>query len=74
MSEIRRAFIKIGGEIAVDFANTVSPQGDEAGGLRSWRDLVDFLELRGAVSRGEPIVSGRHGECRTFEIDYDAVR
>ena len=53
MSQIRRTFIKIGGEIAVDFANTVSPGGGEAGGLRSWRDLVDFLELRGAVSRAE---------------------
>jgi predicted RNA-binding Zn ribbon-like protein len=62
MSEIRRAFIKIGGEIAVDFANTVSPESDEAGGLRSWRDLVDFLELRGAVSRGEGTALRAMGE------------
>jgi predicted RNA-binding Zn ribbon-like protein len=59
MSQIRRTFIKIGGEIAVDFANTVSP---EAGGLRSWRDLVDFLELRGAVSRGEGTALRAMGE------------
>jgi predicted RNA-binding Zn ribbon-like protein len=62
MRQIRRTFIKIGGEISVDFANTVSPEGDEAGPLRSWRDLVDFLELRGAVSRGEGAVLRAMGE------------
>jgi predicted RNA-binding Zn ribbon-like protein len=61
MSRIRRTFIKIGGEIAVDFANTV-PQGDDPGPLRSWRDLVDFLELRGAVSRSEGTALRAMGE------------
>ena len=50
---IRRSFIKIGGDLAVDFANTAAPDGNRAGDLDSWRDLVDFLELRGAVSREE---------------------
>jgi len=62
MSQIRRTFIKIGGEISVDFANTVSPEGGEARDLRSWRDLVDFLELRGAVSRGEGTALRAMGE------------
>jgi predicted RNA-binding Zn ribbon-like protein len=62
MSQIRRAFIKIGGEIAVDFANTAMPEGREAGRLRSWRDLIDFLELRGAVSRSEGTALRAMGE------------
>jgi len=62
MRQIRRTFIKIGGEIAVDFANTVSLEGEEAGRFRSWRDLVDFLELRGAVSRGEGTALRAMGE------------
>src|SRR5260370_39768699 len=48
---IRRSFIKIGGDLAVDFANTAAPEGDRGSGLDSWRDLIDFLELRDAVSR-----------------------
>ena len=62
MRQIRRTFIKIGGEISVDFANTVSWEGDEAGRFRSWRDLVDFLELRGAVGRGEGTALRAMGE------------
>src|SRR5258708_36179273 len=50
---IRRSFIKIGGDLTVDFANTAAPDEDRGSSLRSWRDLVDFLELRGAVSREE---------------------
>ena len=49
---IRRSFVKVGEDLAVDFANTVPrPEASEA--LGSWRDLVDFLELRGAVGRDE---------------------
>lgn len=62
MSQIRRTFIKIGGEIAVDFANTVMARGDEVGPLRSWRELVDFLELRGGVSRSEGTALRAMGE------------
>jgi predicted RNA-binding Zn ribbon-like protein len=62
MINIRRTFIKIGGEIAVDFANTAGPEGGEAGRFRSWRDLVDFLELRGAVSRREGTALRAMGE------------
>lgn len=46
---IRRSFIKIVGDLAVDLANTSAPDGR----LDSWRDLVDFLELRDAVTREE---------------------
>ena len=49
----RRSFIKIGNSLAVDFANTVYGPGEEDGALHSWRDLVDFLDLRGGVSRPE---------------------
>ena len=53
MANVRREVLKIGDALAVDFANTVSPEGDGAGGLGSWSDLIGFLELRGAVSRRE---------------------
>jgi predicted RNA-binding Zn ribbon-like protein len=52
MSRVRRSVVKIGDSLAIDFANTM-PSGEEAGALRSWGDLVDFLELRGALSAGE---------------------
>lgn len=45
MSDIRRSFIKIGRDLGIDFAN--------AGALRVWADLVDFLELRGALTRAD---------------------
>src|ERR1700730_17908305 len=50
---IRRSFIKIGGDLAVDLANTSAPGEAGAAHLDSWRDLVDFLELRDAVTREE---------------------
>jgi hypothetical protein len=50
---IRRSFIKIAGDLAVDLANTSAPAEAGAGRLDSWRDLVDFLELRDAVTREE---------------------
>jgi predicted RNA-binding Zn ribbon-like protein len=53
MAVIRRSFIKIGGDLAVDLANTSAPEEAGAGRLDSWRDLVDFLELRDAVTREE---------------------
>ncbi|MGH7365797.1 MAG: CGNR zinc finger domain-containing protein [Candidatus Rokuibacteriota bacterium] len=40
----RREVIRIGDDLAIDFANTV---------LDSWSDLVDFLEVRSAVVRSE---------------------
>ncbi|MGH7373729.1 MAG: CGNR zinc finger domain-containing protein [Candidatus Rokuibacteriota bacterium] len=45
MSDIRRSFIKIGGDLAIDFANT--------GAIYGWVDLIDFLELRGALTRAD---------------------
>src|SRR6202011_3058162 len=64
---VRRSFIKIGGDLAIDFANTAAPEGDRSEGdrldsLRSWRDLIDFLELRGAVSRDEGVGLRAMGE------------
>src|SRR5882762_10130835 len=59
---IRRSFIKIGGELAIDFANTAAPHGDREDRLRSWRDLIDLLELRGAVSRDEGVGLRAMGE------------
>jgi len=52
MRSIRREALKIG-DLAVDFANTVQAVGDPAGSLRSWSDLIAFLELREAVTRSE---------------------
>jgi predicted RNA-binding Zn ribbon-like protein len=50
---IRRSFIKVGDDLAVDFANAV-PRGREgAEVLGSWRALIDFLEVRGGVGRDE---------------------
>jgi predicted RNA-binding Zn ribbon-like protein len=64
---IRRSFIKIGGDLAIDFANTTAPEGDRPQGdrqdsLGSWRDLIDFLELRGAVSPDEGVGLRAMGE------------
>ena len=53
MGRYRREVIKIGGVLAVDFANTVYSAKDPAGTLRTFRDLIDFLELRGAVTPAE---------------------
>ncbi|HKC06539.1 MAG TPA: ABATE domain-containing protein [Methylomirabilota bacterium] len=50
MAIVRREVVKVGGDLAVEFANTVHAPGDPAGSLHSWSDLVDFLELRGGVS------------------------
>lgn len=53
MDTVRREVIKIGGDLAVDFANTVHSPGDPGGALHSWSDLIDFLELRGGVAPGD---------------------
>ena len=53
MDLVRREVIKIGGDLAVDFANTVHSPGDPGGALHSWSDLIDFLELRGGVAPGD---------------------
>jgi predicted RNA-binding Zn ribbon-like protein len=50
---IRRSFLNVGDDLAIDFANTV-PRGTEVPeSLASWRSVVDFLELRGAVGPAE---------------------
>jgi predicted RNA-binding Zn ribbon-like protein len=51
MARSQRKFIKIGPDLAIDFANTAGPASDP--GLSSWRELVDFVELRSAVSRSD---------------------
>ncbi|HUP38380.1 MAG TPA: CGNR zinc finger domain-containing protein [Candidatus Limnocylindria bacterium] len=53
MGQVRRELIKIGDDLAVDFANTVSSPEAQAGSLHSWSDLIDFLELRGGVAPGD---------------------
>lgn len=56
MSVARREVVKIQGDLAVEFANTVHSPGDPAGSLHSWSELVDFLDLRGAVPPGDGAV------------------
>jgi len=67
MRSPRREVLKIGEVLALDFANTVSAAGDPADILRSWSDLIDFLELRQAVSPAEG------GDLRTMG-EQDARR
>jgi predicted RNA-binding Zn ribbon-like protein len=62
MARPRRSLIKIGADLALDFANIRGVGGDPAGGLESWRDLVDFIELHGAVSRPEGAALRAMGE------------
>lgn len=62
MNDIRRAFIKIGGDLAVDFANTLPAAPDGAATLQSWRDLIDFLELRDAVTGNDGAALRAMGE------------
>jgi predicted RNA-binding Zn ribbon-like protein len=50
MADARRAHLKVGDDLCLDFANTVHAPGSPAGGLHSWGDLVDFVELRGGVT------------------------
>lgn len=53
MGSIRRTSLKVGGDLAIEFANTAPAGPDAEGALRSWGDLVDFLELREAITRLE---------------------
>jgi predicted RNA-binding Zn ribbon-like protein len=50
---VRRGVLKIGGDLAVEFANTASSPTDPGGALHSWSDLIDFLELRGGLAPGD---------------------
>ncbi|HEY7249434.1 MAG TPA: CGNR zinc finger domain-containing protein [Methylomirabilota bacterium] len=62
MGRSRRSVIKIGQDLAIDFANTAGPASRPAGALGSWRELVDFVELRAAVSRSEGAALRAMGE------------
>jgi predicted RNA-binding Zn ribbon-like protein len=62
MGRSRREVLKIFGDLAVEFANTVHSPADPAGSLHSWSDLVDFLELRGGVASGDGAMLRRMGE------------
>jgi len=53
MEIVRREVIKIGGDLAIEFANTVYSPADPSGALDSWSDLIDFLELRGGLAPGD---------------------
>jgi predicted RNA-binding Zn ribbon-like protein len=62
MTNIRRESIRIGGDLAVDFANTIHAPGKLGGALHSWSDLVDFLELRSGVAPGDGALLRAMGE------------
>jgi len=62
MVRARREVLKIGSDLAVDFANTAYSPGRTTGALHSWSDLVDFLELRGGVAPGDGAVLRAMGE------------
>lgn len=62
MSDIRRAVLRLERDLAIGFANTVFAPGNPAGALHGWLDLVDFLELRGAVSRTDGVALRAMGE------------
>ena len=62
MEIVRREVIKIGGDLAVEFANTVHSRGHPTGSLHSWNDLIDFLELRGGVAPGDGALLRAMGE------------
>ena len=53
MMIVRREVLRIGGDLAVEFANTVFSPTDPGGSLHSWSDLIDFLELRGGLAPGD---------------------
>ena len=62
MNTVRRKVIKIGADLAVDFANTVHSPGNPTGALHSWSDLIDFLELRGGMAPGDGALLRAMGE------------
>jgi predicted RNA-binding Zn ribbon-like protein len=62
MNQIRRTALKLGPDLAIAFANTVFAPGDPAGTLHGWSDLVDFLELRGGVTRADGVALRAMGE------------
>ena len=70
MSRVRRSAVKVGDSLAIDFANTM-PSSEEAGALRSWGDLVDFLELRG---RGTDIRRCANPRCHLYFRDPSRTR
>ncbi len=77
MSSIRRSVIKIGDDLCLDFANTVHAPGNPAGSLGSWSDLVDFVELRGGLSRPESAelrVMGERDARRSAAAFDEAMR
>jgi predicted RNA-binding Zn ribbon-like protein len=53
MEIVRREVLKISGDLAVEFANTVPLPVGSTGALQSWSDLIDFLALRGGLGPGD---------------------
>ena len=53
MKRAQRQVLRIGGDLAIEFANTVYSPADPIGALHSWGDLVDFLELHGGLGPGD---------------------
>ena len=47
-------FMLVAKNLAIDFANTVvDPRGEPAGAIRSWHDLIAFLEIAAAMPRDQ---------------------
>lgn len=46
-------FVLSGNRLAVDFANTLYAPAEPAGAVRSWEDLIDFLDAAGGLGRSE---------------------
>jgi predicted RNA-binding Zn ribbon-like protein len=53
MERAQREVLRIGGDLAIEFANTVYSPAGPTGALHSWGDLVDFLELHGGLGSGD---------------------
>ena len=53
METVRREVLRISGDLAVEFANTIHSPAGPSGALQSWSDLIDFLELRGGLAPGD---------------------
>lgn len=57
MVSVRREVIRLAGDLALEFANSAP-----ANSVRSWGELVDFLELRGGVAHAEGAALRAMGE------------
>src|SRR5215470_6838025 len=48
-------FMLVAKNLAIDFANTVvDPRGEPAGAIRTWHDLIAFMEIAAGMPRDQP--------------------